>query len=170
MKLNKYYIPPPRIEMDNYSYYGDTSYSAYNYLKPGIVSYIKTRRFELSLKMTKEYFGQNVIDFGCGDGPFLPSLSKHFNHVLALDIDSKFLDICKKIKQKKKLNNIILYNNKNKQFSKIKREFQNIKFKIAFLLGVLEHYGEKDSQYKSRIRLLKDIFSLLEKDGLILSD
>src|SRR5580693_4791377 len=56
------------------------SYSEYNYSFTGISSYIKTGHFETVLQLTKEYFHKcNVIDFGCADGIFLPSISKYFN-------------------------------------------------------------------------------------------
>jgi len=67
------------------------SYTSHNYLKPWIYSALKIRHFEAALYLTKEYFHKcNVIDFGCADGVFLPSLAKYFNKVTK-DIYTKLL-------------------------------------------------------------------------------
>jgi len=48
-----------------------------------------------ALDLTKNYFGKaNVIDFGCADGVLLHSLSKYFNNVVGVDIDSESIKIC----------------------------------------------------------------------------
>ena len=85
----KYYIKPPLDVYLSSEENGEISpiyarqsngesYTKHNYLKPGIVTYIKSQHFEAALKLTREYFYKNnVIDFGCADGTFTITAIEH---------------------------------------------------------------------------------------------
>src|SRR5262245_40899173 len=81
---------------EGYSYIDRTSsYAEYNYLRPGFTSRLKYEHFELALRLTRRYFHTcNVIDFGCADGIFVPSLSLYFNKVAAVDKRRDFVNLC----------------------------------------------------------------------------
>ena len=82
---------------------------------------MKIRHFEQALKMTQKFFyNTNVIDFGCADGPFLPSLSKYFNHVLAIDIVPRNLKLASKLSNIMNLRNVELLCNDNMTFNDVK--------------------------------------------------
>src|ERR1035437_6268263 len=105
-----YFTKPAFITLENYNYNSKTgvnTYSQYNYLTPGIGSFLRTRHFEYALHLTKKHFGNcNVIDFGCADGPFLPSLSKYFNHVLGVDSNPQFVKLAEKLVETSQLTNV----------------------------------------------------------------
>ncbi len=144
------------------------TYSEYNYLRPGIISYIKTLHFELALKLTREYFYEcNVIDFGCADGPLLSSLSKYFNHVIGIDINRKFIKISSKLCGELCLNNVSLICNEGMEIADVKLKIQDKKYKIIYFLEVIEHIGNKKYFYESKIGFLKELFSLLDEEGII---
>lgn len=109
MGIRHLFIKPLSIKESCTSNSSQESYSQYNYLKPGIISYLKARRFETALKFTKNYFHKcNVIDFGCADGPFLPSLSKYFKYVVGIDRNVERIKRASKLYNKLHLDNIKL--------------------------------------------------------------
>lgn len=64
------------------------TYAQYNYLRPGLIPWMKRRRLEAVLRLAAPWFHKTpVIDFGCADGVLLPSLSKHFPSVVGVDRD-----------------------------------------------------------------------------------
>lgn len=119
--------------------------------------------------MTKPFFHRcNVIDFGCADGVFLPSLSKYFNHVTAIEILPNHLQIAKKLVEQTKLNNVDPICNENLSTKQIKSKTQTKKYQLMYLLETIEHVGVKGQLTKSRINFLHDLFSLLEDNGTII--
>src|ERR1700674_2083941 len=86
-----YFVYPrsPAYASASHSYRGaHRTYAQYNYLRPGLIPWMKRRRFELALRLAAPWFHRTpVIDFGCADGVLLPSLSKHFPSVIGADRD-----------------------------------------------------------------------------------
>ncbi len=124
--------------------------------------------FETALKMTDEYFHKcNVIDFGCADGPFLPSLAEYFNYVTGIDKESCYIEIGLKLCNEMCLNNVELVNNDNLTIKNLKSKISHRKYHILYLLETIEHIGNKDYPYKSRIDFLKKISTLINKKGFI---
>ena len=97
----RYFVSPPYVTLDDYTAMpelGIKTYTEYDYLTPGIASFLRTGHFEYALRLTREYFHKcNVIDFGCADGPFLPSLSRYFNHVVGVDMRPVDVQIAEKV-------------------------------------------------------------------------
>jgi len=147
--------------------HGFKTYTEYNYLGSGIASSVRSRHFEVALALTKDYFHQcNVIDFGCADGVFLPSLSKHFNHVLAVDKNAGFVEIAQKLAEALHLNNVEVRVNK----SSVPRDLLPSpaqRYHIMFLLEILEHVGSPEAFYESKMDFLKGAASLLDEGGLM---
>lgn len=169
-KTTRYYIPPIKVNLEGYTYNGKyASYSDYNYLQPGIASFMRTRHFEQALKLTREYFHKaNVIDFGCADGPFLPSLSKYFNHVFAIDNSPIFLKIASKVVNIMNLSNVELLCNDDIMLDVVASKIAGHKYQILFLLETLEHIGNKAAPWESRIDFIKELFSLLDEKAIII--
>jgi len=144
------------------------TYSEYNYLSSNtVVSKIRRYHFEKVLQLTEEYFNKaSVIDFGCADGSFLPTLSKYFPNVLGIDIDPNYIDICTKLIDKMNLDNCKCICSENMSIEELKSKI-NGSFNLLFLLEVLEHIGEKDNMYESKMDFLRQISSLIPDDGLI---
>lgn len=110
--MSRYYIQPPKDvysseKSGNYEEY--ETYAEHNYLRPGLVSYIKTRHFELSLELTRDHFHKcNVIDFGCADSVFLPSLAKYFTRVVGIDRVPEYVELSAKLVRAVGLSNVEL--------------------------------------------------------------
>ena len=128
----RYYTPPELVKVSGYSYYKDYySYTHYDYLQPGVASLLRLMHFEYALRLTKEYFHKaDVIDFGCADGPFLPSLSKNFNHVAAIDRNSDFLKIASELVNTMQLDNVKLICNSDMAANMLKTQITGSKYSI----------------------------------------
>lgn len=86
--------PPERgiYDAQGGEYFGDTSYATYNYLRGGMADRVKSRHFEAALKhVDGESATASVVDLGCADGVFLPSLSARFASVTGVDIRPEFV-------------------------------------------------------------------------------
>ena len=163
------FIFPPNIKLEDYSHFGCNSYSHYNYLRKGIIPSIKRRHFNLALILTQKGFHRfNVIDFGCADGVFLPTLSQYFPFVVGIERNEIFLSFAQRIVETTKLENVQIINNKDLSVEDISKKLQKKDFKIIFLLEVLEHIGNNwKTQYDDKMVFLKNLFSLMSKDGII---
>jgi 2-polyprenyl-3-methyl-5-hydroxy-6-metoxy-1,4-benzoquinol methylase len=147
---------------------GIKTYSEYNYLKPGIASFLRVRHFEYALRLTKEYFQKcNVIDFGCGDGPFLPSLARYFNYVVGIDYEPEFIELASKVVSLSDLTNVELICNRDLTISDLKSKLGKRKYHILFLLETIEHVGDKSDLWNSKVKFIRELFTLIDKRGII---
>ena len=169
--LGSYFVRPPRVHSEGYVHHkktGARTYSEYNYLRPGIASYFRTRHFEHALLLTREHFHKcNVIDFGCGDGPFLPSLAKYFNRVLAIDKHPKYIELASKVVSSTGLDNVELLCNRDLTSDDIKSKMGNENYHILYLLETLEHVGDKSNLWGSRVDFIKELSGLIDESGMI---
>ncbi len=167
----KYFVRPPYVTLEGYTYIpekGIKTYSEYNYLKPGVASFFRTRELEHVLRLTKEYFHKcNAIDFGCGDGPLLPSLAKYFNHVIAVERKPEFAELASRVVSAAGLKNVKLICNHDLTLEDVKLKIGNEKYHILYLLEVLEHVGDKSNLWDSRVNFIKDLSSLIDESGVI---
>jgi 2-polyprenyl-3-methyl-5-hydroxy-6-metoxy-1,4-benzoquinol methylase len=168
----KYFVKPA---LDVYSSVGGPhylkeyrTYSEYNYLRPSVSSYVKTRHFEIALRLTRRHFHtSNVIDFGCADGIFLPSLSRYFHRVVGVDNNPKFIKTCEGLLGKLGLKNVELMCNENTTVNDLRLRLSGRSYDIVYLLETLEHVGDKQSPYESRIDFLREVATLIAEDGII---
>lgn len=172
MRQYLYYVKPAReiyAAMDTGEYApGYNTYAEYNYLNEGIASAIKTRHFEAALELTKEFFHRsNVIDFGCADGVFLPSLAKHFNQVLAVDRTPGFIKTAAKLVEILRLNNVEVRSSED--VFAIGQNTRGVakSYHIMYLLEILEHIGSHGALYESKISFLKQVAFLLDDGGIL---
>lgn len=166
-----YFVRPPYVALENFSYMpekGIKTYSEYNYLKPGINSFLRARHFEYALRLTKEYFQKcNVIDFGCGDGPFLPSLARYFNHVVGVDYEPQFVELASKVVSSANLTNVELICNRDLATPDLKSKLDKREYHVLFLLETLEHVGDKSDPWNSRVKFIRELFTLIHETGII---
>jgi 2-polyprenyl-3-methyl-5-hydroxy-6-metoxy-1,4-benzoquinol methylase len=167
--FQRYYIPPVKISLEDYTYMGKyRSYSDYNYLQGGLSSFLKIMHFEQALKMTRAYFNKvNVIDFACADGPFLPSLSRHFHNVVAIDHNPDLVRLASKLVQEMHLDNVTVICNADLIRDDVKSKLGGDKYHILYLLETLEHVGDKSAPWDSRVHFVKELTGFIEKDGII---
>ncbi len=158
---DRQFIMPPLVQIDNYSYSGCRSYSEYNYLRPGWASKFKIAHFNMALELAKGMPKESsVIDFGCCDGAFLPTLSHYFDDVVGLDLHPEFIEMAKIVVKDAK--NVKAFATENMSFSEIKDQVGR-KYDMMFILEVLEHVGDVGNQYPSRMKFLKDISILADR-------
>lgn len=169
MIFKRYFIKSPLVSVGSGEYRpGYKTYTQYNYSGSGIASFLKTWHFETALRLTKDLFHQaNVIDFGCCDGPFLPSLSRYFNSVVGIDVNPDFIEIASKLCEELKIKNIRLICNDRMSMKNVKSQLTNKKYRIVFLLETLEHAGSRERMYESKIDFLKEILTLVEDKGIV---
>lgn len=166
-----YFVPPPYVTLEGFSYQlekGIKTYSEYNYLKSGLASFLRARHFEYALRLTKEYFHKcNVIDFGCADGPFLPSLARYFNHVVGIDWEPEFVELASKVANLSGLINTELMCNRDLMIQDLKPKLEKREYHILFLLETLEHVGDRSDPWNSRVEFIKELFKLVDETGII---
>jgi 2-polyprenyl-3-methyl-5-hydroxy-6-metoxy-1,4-benzoquinol methylase len=166
------FVPPP---LDVYRAAGTQyaggygTYSEYNYLRPGPAAWIKRLHFETALELTRPYFGGDVIDFGCADGPFEPSLARHFSHVCAVDRREEFTDLTAALVETLGLAGVDVVCNAGLSMDGLRERLaaEARRYRVLFLLETLEHVGERGDPGGSRVRFLRDLFTLLDDDGVI---
>lgn len=91
----------------------------------------------------------NVLDFGCGEGAFLPTLSKYFNEVDAMDLSTtEAKKLCKELR----CNKVSFY----EDLSDI-----NKKYDIIVAMEVLEHIKDIKS-------ITENLTGRLKKDGMLI--
>tara|TARA_B100000131_G_scaffold79625_1_gene76376 strand:+ start:2201 stop:2887 length:687 start_codon:yes stop_codon:yes gene_type:complete len=103
-------------------------------IKNPIIRYIWWSRLNTMLKLAFKEQGVRVLDFACGEGVFLPSLSANFKTVDAVDID---IDIAKNVKKEFKLDNVNIFED-NIYETKLKDNY----YDIIFAASVLEHFND----------------------------
>ncbi|MBL4657149.1 MAG: class I SAM-dependent methyltransferase [Flavobacteriales bacterium] len=117
------------------------------FYKYPIMSDIYWARLAKMLRMAQKFDGKKVLDLGCGQGVFLPSLSKHYEEVHGVDLD---LSICSRIKETLKLDNVTLHNE-----NILESSLEGAEFDLILAPSVLEHFSDQDALFKSLTNMLK---------------
>lgn len=172
MLSERYFVAPSLSDFGlapgSTQYAGYSTYSHYNYLRPGLVSRIKRQRFEQALRLVSDRFGRaNAIDCGCSDGIFLPSLSKHFNFVTAFDLLPYDVETAQRLAGQLKLANTDIFCNQGMSFAQVKQRLGDRPHKVMFVLETLEHVGDATRMWESRVEFIEELFTLLTDDGVI---
>lgn len=145
-------------------------YAIYNYLRPGPIASFKRSRFETALRLASPLFhAGGAIDFGCADGVFLPSLSRHFDRVVGVDVNRDLIDASERLVRTLGLTNVALICNRGESPAGVRERLGDSPFRVAFLLETLEHVGQRGSLYEPKIELLRDVFGLLTHDGRVIA-
>tara|TARA_B100000029_G_scaffold479979_1_gene527557 strand:- start:10 stop:723 length:714 start_codon:yes stop_codon:yes gene_type:complete len=109
-----------------------------------------------SLETIEEIFlKKNILDLGCGGGILAESLAKKGANVTAIDTSKSLIDVAKK----RSLNKNLKINYKVGDIKSLKKK--HTKFDIIISLEVIEHVCDYEI-------FLKDIFSCLKKNGIII--
>lgn len=167
-----YFIPPPYLTLEGFDYLPEKkvkTYSEYNYLKSGIARFLRTRHLEYALLMADRHSSNcNVIDFGCADGALLPSLSKRFHRIVGIDSEPDFIKLATKVVDTARLENVELICNQGLTIDDVRAKLGDRKYHMLFLLETLEHIGDKNNPWESRVGFVKELFTLIGKDGVII--
>jgi len=134
-------------------------YSCYLYnSKSFLIRYYAYLPFIFSLKYIKFSEHSRILDIGCADGPFLPTLNHYARSIVANDINEEFIRESK---------NLVV--NKLKNVKKINLAcsdgqalpFRDNKFDLVFCLEVLEHV-------KNPNQFINEIFRVLRRNGILI--
>jgi hypothetical protein len=150
------YIGLDSVYQNRYS-----TYSEYNYLRPGIISKLKRRRFDVALSLARQWFGKvGAVDMGCADGILLHSLAHYFPKVLGCDLDQRFCDTA--ANSTSGLSNVRVVRGS--------AEAVGSGYGLMFLLEVLEHVGNSPaSMYQDKVEFLRGLFGTLDSPKIIIA-
>jgi 2-polyprenyl-3-methyl-5-hydroxy-6-metoxy-1,4-benzoquinol methylase len=149
---------------------GHATYASYNYLRGGLIARVKASHFEAALRMTRPWFGRaNVIDFGCADGVFLPSLARLFPKAVGIDRDPDSVEIADKAMRALRLQSVRVLCSDGKDTPTLAAQLAPDRFEVLFTIMTLEHFGEQGRLYESRVELVEKMFDLLEPNGVIVA-
>ncbi len=117
-----------------------------------IISYIWWSRLQAMIDLASKVKAEKVLDFGCGEGVLLPSLSNIYKEVHAADLDVR---TAHDVKNEFKLSNVKIF-----QDDIFKSNLENNCYDIIFAASVLEHF--KDIEI-----VLKNLKQKLKKGGML---
>jgi 2-polyprenyl-3-methyl-5-hydroxy-6-metoxy-1,4-benzoquinol methylase len=103
--------------------------------------------------------GCRILDLGCADGTFLPTLNYYAKNIVATDINQELIFRSKYIKEN------VLFNSKKINLltsDGLYLPFRDSSFNTIFCLEVLEHV-------KNPRLVIKEIFRILKKEGTFVS-
>ena len=170
---SRLFIPPPRSVYDRAGagtdYFGTSSYATYNYLGGGLVGTVKTRHFEVALRLAQALGVKgDVVDFGCADGILLASLDRLYDSVAAVDIRPDFIAIADAVVDELGLSCTTTFCTEGLDWGEVVDKLGPGTKSALFLLETLEHVGEREAFYRSKIDFLQQLSALLKPDGVIL--
>ena len=116
------------------------------FYKYPIIKNLYWKRLEKMLEISDNFSAKTVLDLGCGQGVFLPSLSNNFDVVHGIDLD---ISIAAKIKEIYNLSNVTLHEN-----DILNTGFDNGQFDLIFAPSVLEHFQDLDALFTELKRIL----------------
>lgn len=163
--------PPARAIYDELGgeYFGDTSYATYNYLRGGLADRVKTLHFDAALKYCDEngLAGGSAVDMGCADGVFLPSLDQRFASVTGLDIRPAFVEGASAVIDRMGLSNTTVHCTAGMDWDAVIDLAGAGRHDVVFLLETLEHIGERERFYESKVDFLQQLARMLKPGGRI---
>lgn len=168
------FVPPPRSVYDDRAggsneYFGATSYATYNYLGGGLIGSIKTRHFEVALRLAQSLGVKGeVVDFGCADGILLASLDRLYDSVVAVDIRPDFIEISDAVVRHLGLSHTTTLCTEGFDWDQTISTLGAGSKSAVFLLETLEHIGERERFYESKVDFLRQLAALLTPDGVII--
>jgi 2-polyprenyl-3-methyl-5-hydroxy-6-metoxy-1,4-benzoquinol methylase len=146
------------------------TYSQYNYLRPGLIPWLKCQRFEIALRLAEPQFGRGTAaDFGCADGVLLPSLARAFPRAVGIDIDRGSTTVASAVVADLGLHNVdVCCSDTCADGIPSIHALPNAPFRVMFLLETLEHIGEPGNLVSIQRDFVAKLFELVETGGQII--
>jgi hypothetical protein len=158
------FFPPDGAYRDEHP-----SYSAYNYLRPGPIAWLKRRRFDVALTLARPWFHRTAaLDFGCADGVLLPSLARYFLFAVGIDRDPTACRIATAVVADLQLGNVRVLCTAGAEAPaqigpRLPAPVAPARgYGILFALETLEHIGPSDA---TRVETVQALFTALEPDA-----
>lgn len=168
------FVPPPPglYDAPGLDYLGlGPSYGWYNYLRPGLASWVKRRHFGQAIALADAALGSGcretrVIDLGCADGVFFPTLTHHYRRVIGIERDPRFVGLAARCAESC---GAAFIDNRDTSWDELRATIGR-GWSALFLLEVLEHVGEpgatRESIYEEKITFLERALGLLDPGGV----
>lgn len=137
---------------------GKSSFEFYN-SKFFLIRYYAYMPFIYALKKINFDENYRILDVGCADGPFLPTLNYYAKNIVATDINKELIERSNYITKN------VLFNSKKINLMTsdgLALPFRNESFNAIFCLEVLEHV--KDPRI-----VIEEIYRILKKKGTFIS-
>jgi len=124
--------------------------------------------FEAALSLARAHFGTTgAIDFGTADGFLLPTLSRYFSPVLAVDVGADQLAVAQRAIDDLGLAGVSTLCNAGLSWDELRERVDRDRFGVMFVLETLEHVGVKEDMVGSRLAFVRELFTLLRPGGTI---
>jgi len=117
------------------------------FYKNKVIQDLYWNRLKKMLNIAPQTDVGNVLDLGCGQGVFLPSLSANFPNVKGIDLD---ISIASEIVDIYDLKNVQLF-----QSDIFDNSFEDSSFDLILAPSVLEHFDDQDALFTEITRILK---------------
>lgn len=148
--MSDFILPPKHAIQDRYS--------LRNYYLPGPIGWVKRRRFDVALKLARPYNG-TAIDMGCADGVFLPTLSRLYERVIAIDVQQRFIDASQRLVAQTGLTNVDVINGS---------DARGICADVVYCLETIEHVGCQPDMWGSKRAFVDHCLGLLRPGGRLI--
>ena len=140
--MSKLVIPDKALFSDRHKNY---------FPKNPLLRFAKLRYFHLSEELSDRYsLKGRALDLGCGEGFFIPTLSKRFDEVVAVDCNPTLYKNAKNLVKVLKLQNVkVIYNKGGKL-----RPFLKKRFNVIYCHEIFEHVLDLPPFFKELKSLL----------------
>jgi anaerobic magnesium-protoporphyrin IX monomethyl ester cyclase len=118
-----------------------------------LVRLINWKKLDYVLSLLISRQGQRVLDFGCGNGVMLPTLSGICNNVVGVDL---YTTAALRMKHELGLSNVLLVTANG-----MKLPFRDDSFDVVLATSVLEHFRELEKAVAEIVRITRQGGSLL---------
>lgn len=158
---------PPRAVLADALLDVDYGYGLSNYYGSGPIARAKRRRFQIALDLAlatpaaRAAAGQGcAIDMGSADGVFIPTLSRTYRRVVALEHHPQLARYCAALIERLRLGNAVCIENGGMTWAEVAARIGE-PADIMFLLETLEHIGAQPDIWGSKMAFLRECFTLL---------
>jgi 2-polyprenyl-3-methyl-5-hydroxy-6-metoxy-1,4-benzoquinol methylase len=121
-----------------------------------IITWSHSSRFRLARELVKPFASQSILDYGCGDGTFLKSVSESFRQAVGADVSEEQILDCQRRFSKQSVAEFLTIGQLNAQYPKGH-------FAVVTCMEVLEHCPGGEAE-----KVLGDLAGLVQSEGVVI--
>jgi 2-polyprenyl-3-methyl-5-hydroxy-6-metoxy-1,4-benzoquinol methylase len=144
-------------------------YMLKNYMGRGPVVGVKRARFERALALAGRHApgARTVIDMGSADGVFLPSLSRWYERVSAVDYTPAYAEAAERLARAMHLDNVRVHCNRDMGTAELLERIGG-PHDLMYCLETMEHVGSQPDMWGTKVAFLRECFRLLRPGACII--